>query len=49
MGTVWIGVASKDRVHARLVKLRGDRNTIRWRSAYWALNQLRLLISGQLP
>lgn len=49
VGTVWIGVASKDRVHARLVKLRGDRNTIRWRSAYWALNQLRLLISGQLP
>lgn len=48
VGTVWIGVASKDRTHARLVKLRGDRNTIRWRSAYWALNQLRLLITGQL-
>lgn len=48
VGTVWIGVAYKERAHARLVKLRGDRNTIRWRSAYWALNQLRLLITGQL-
>jgi PncC family amidohydrolase len=48
VGTVWIAVASKERAHARLVKLRGDRNSIRWRSAYWALNQLRLLISGQL-
>jgi PncC family amidohydrolase len=41
VGTVWI--------HARLVSLRGDRNSIRWRSAYWALNQLRLLITGKLP
>jgi PncC family amidohydrolase len=49
VGTVWIAVASQDRAHARLVKLRGDRNLIRWRSAYWALNQLRLLITGQLP
>jgi nicotinamide-nucleotide amidase len=49
VGTVWIGVASKDRAHARLVSLRGDRNSIRWRSAYWALNQLRLLITGKLP
>lgn len=49
VGTVWIAVACKERVHARLVKLRGDRNSIRWRSAYWALNQLRLLITGQLP
>ncbi len=48
VGTVWIGVASQERVHARLVKLRGDRNSIRWRSAYWTLNQLRLLLSGQL-
>jgi len=48
VGTVWIAVASKGRVHARLVTLRGDRNSIRWRSAYWALNQLRLMISGQL-
>jgi nicotinamide-nucleotide amidase len=48
VGTVWIGVASKERTHARLIKLRGDRNAIRWRSAYAALNQLRLLLTGQL-
>lgn len=48
VGTVWIAVASRDRVHARLFKMRGGRNAIRWRSAYAALNQLRLLISGQL-
>ena len=48
VGTVWIGVTSKDRSYAQLVKLRGDRNTIRWRSAYSALNQLRLFIKGQL-
>jgi nicotinamide-nucleotide amidase len=48
VGTVWIGVASRQRIHARKVNLRGDRNAIRWRSAYWALNQLRLLIEGQL-
>ncbi|MEO7424466.1 MAG: nicotinamide-nucleotide amidohydrolase family protein [Fibrobacteria bacterium] len=48
VGTVWIAVASKDSAIARLFKMRGDRNTIRWRSAYSALNQLRLLISGQL-
>jgi nicotinamide-nucleotide amidase len=49
VGTVWIGVASRQRTYARLIKLRGDRNSIRWRSAYAALNQLRLLITGQLP
>ncbi|MDB5050435.1 MAG: competence/damage-inducible protein CinA [Fibrobacteres bacterium] len=48
VGTVWIAVASREFAKARLFKLRGDRNTIRWRSAYNALNQLRLLISGQI-
>ncbi len=48
VGTVWIAVASKDFCVAKQLKLRGDRNTIRWRSAYSALNQLRLAISGQL-
>lgn len=48
VGTVWIGVASNGLAVARLYKFRGDRNTIRWRSAYSALNQLRLLLSGQL-
>jgi nicotinamide-nucleotide amidase len=58
VGTVWVAVAASGAVAAggavatpsvavaRLFKLRGDRNTIRWRSAYCALNQLRLLISG---
>ena len=48
VGTVWIAVASREQVHARLFKMRGGRNAIRWRSAYAALNQLRLLISGQI-
>lgn len=48
VGTVWIAVAMQGSAHARLFKFRGDRNTIRWRSAYSALNQLRLLISGQI-
>jgi nicotinamide-nucleotide amidase len=48
VGTVWISVATKGFAHAKKFQLRGDRNTIRWRSAYWALNQLKLLISGHL-
>lgn len=48
VGSVWIGVASERFAVARLFKFRGDRNTIRWRSAYTALNQLRLLLSGKL-
>jgi nicotinamide-nucleotide amidase len=48
VGTVWIGVASRERASAKCFKFRGGRNPIRWRSAYTALNQLRLLISGQL-
>lgn len=48
VGTVWIAVAAKDVAIARLFKLRGERNPIRWRSAYSALNQLRLMISGQI-
>jgi PncC family amidohydrolase len=48
VGTVWIAVATQGFVHAKKFQLRGDRNVIRWRSAYWALNQLKLLISGQL-
>lgn len=45
VGTVWIAVASKQSAQARLFHFRGDRNSIRWRSAYSALNQLRLLLS----
>lgn len=48
VGTVWIAVATKGLANARLYKMRGERNPIRWRSAYSALNQLRLLISGQI-
>jgi nicotinamide-nucleotide amidase len=48
VGTVWIAVADRNGAHARLLKMRGGRNAIRWRSAYAALNQLRLLISGQI-
>jgi nicotinamide-nucleotide amidase len=48
VGTVWIAVASREVAIARVFKMRGDRNTVRWRSAYSALNQLRLLISGQI-
>ena len=48
VGTVWLGVASREGTQARLIKLRGDRNAIRWRSAYGALNLLRLSITGQL-
>ena len=48
VGTVWIAVASGEGAFARLVNLRGTRAVIRWRSAYWALNQLRLMISGQI-
>jgi nicotinamide-nucleotide amidase len=48
VGTVWIAVATKGFAHAKKFQMRGDRNMIRWRSAYWALNQLKLLISGHL-
>jgi nicotinamide-nucleotide amidase len=48
VGTVWIAVASGEHATARSFKFRGGRNPIRWRSAYTALNQLRLLISGKL-
>jgi competence/damage-inducible protein CinA-like protein len=48
VGTVWIAVATQGFATARLFKMRGDRSVIRWRSAYSALNLLRLLISGHL-
>jgi nicotinamide-nucleotide amidase len=49
VGTVWIAVATQGFARAKLLKMRpAGRNTLRWRSAYSALNQLRLLISGQI-
>lgn len=48
VGTVWISVVSRVASHARCFHFRGDRQTVRQRSAYSALNQLRLFIQGKL-
>lgn len=48
VGTVWIAVASRQSSHARKYLFRGDRQAVRWRSCYSALNHLRLFITGQL-
>lgn len=48
VGTVWISVASRQARHARRFQFRGDRQSIRQRSAYAALNQIRLFIQGKL-
>ncbi len=53
VGTVWIAVAVQRAgldplIHAQRFQFRGDRAMVRSRSAYTTLNQLRLLILGQL-
>jgi PncC family amidohydrolase len=57
VGTVWIAIAHRDssapsgspiRIHARRFQFRGDRHAVRQRSAFMALNQIRLLIQGRL-
>jgi nicotinamide-nucleotide amidase len=48
VGTVWISIASRQARHARRFHFRGDRETIRQRSAYAALNQIRLFVQGRL-
>lgn len=48
VGTVWIAVASEGGARARKFQFRGDRKTVRSRSCYSALNQLRLALTGKL-
>jgi nicotinamide-nucleotide amidase len=48
VGTVWIAVASRESARARKFQFRGDRKTIRSRSSFSALNQLRLALTGKL-
>jgi nicotinamide-nucleotide amidase len=44
VGTVWVGIAGPQGTHTQILRLRGDRDTIRWRAAYSALNVLRLTL-----
>ena len=48
VGLVYIAVASRNWVEAKRFNFRGDRKSIRWLSAYSALNMLRLLILKDL-
>ncbi len=49
VGLVYMAVASKRQAEAYRFQFRGDRKSIRWRSAYTALNRLRLFIFNELP
>lgn len=44
VGTVWVAVASRQAMVARKFQFRGDRQAIRQRSAFSALNQIRLFL-----
>ena len=48
VGLVFISVASGTRAEIHRFQFRGDRKSIRWQSAYTALNQLRLFIIKDL-
>lgn len=48
VGLVYIAVASRKKAEAKFFNFRGDRKSIRWRSAYSALNMLRLFILKDL-
>jgi nicotinamide-nucleotide amidase len=48
VGLVYIAVSSIKRADVRRFQLRGDRKSVRWLSAYSALNQLRLFIINDL-
>jgi len=48
VGLVYIAVCSQKGAEVRRFQFRGDRKSIRWSSAYAALNQLRLFIINDL-
>ena len=46
VGTVWIALALQDRLESRLLRLWGDRDEIRRRSAQWAMEMLRRALAS---
>ena len=46
VGTVWIGLAVRDRVEARRFRFDGDRAAIKWQSSSMALDMLRRALGG---
>ena len=46
VGTVWIGLAVRDRVEARRFRFDGDRASIKWQSSSMALDMLRRTLGG---
>jgi nicotinamide-nucleotide amidase len=48
VGLVYVAVASARRAEAYRFQFRGNRKNVRWRSAYTALNCLRLFIDKEL-
>jgi nicotinamide-nucleotide amidase len=47
VGTVWIAADVNGTVHARLLKLWGDRDEIRQRAAQWTLDLIRQILNRQ--
>jgi nicotinamide-nucleotide amidase len=46
VGLVFIGVADRQAVRTRRLRLRGDRETVKDRAAKYALDELRLFLAG---
>src|SRR5262249_24001136 len=49
VGTVWICIDISGEVHAQLLRLWGDRDEVRHRSAQWTLDLLRRTLEARRP